>query len=299
MHKRFVSRFITWARRLYFHTPIASVAPEGMAHHNTADRAPQAGNSEQGSSIPLPPGVSAGCYTGFVDSPPPGLVRANPPEPTTYAVYRSARMGHPRVLNNDNAAMFHHIAKFFKTGYDLNGSHILLDLHCNICCTNQIEVPSKLCVNRSPDDTELLEEMMVLPCGHIFGADCMNEWIHTRRDEDTFPDCPMCRFPLFYPECAHEIRLRAYNPNFPREVQVPLTIPEGGVVPQYCPACRLEFAQYSIEKVLDAVYPRTVPVDLFRDASRCGPDDFAEFRARLRDDLFQSFCWSKKQFFSW
>ncbi|KAK3934326.1 hypothetical protein QBC46DRAFT_427973, partial [Diplogelasinospora grovesii] len=79
----------------------------------------------------------------------------------------------------------------------------------------------------------------VLPCGHVFGSGC---WERYERDRMRGPGrviiCPLagCGFELGYKRCPHRVEPRAPRVDLKN---LPLTIPEGGKVPDTCLCCRL------------------------------------------------------------
>ncbi|KAI0438305.1 hypothetical protein F4803DRAFT_555159 [Xylaria telfairii] len=44
-------------------------------------------------------------------------------------------------------------------------------------------------------------KFVVLPCGHVLGEDCLDEWYNALTYADPGPTCPICRGPLFI--CEH------------------------------------------------------------------------------------------------
>ncbi|KAK3307069.1 uncharacterized protein B0T15DRAFT_492569 [Chaetomium strumarium] len=98
-------------------------------------------------------------------------------------------------------------------------------LFCAICTESKLAFPSsdKYIGDSTPS---------LLPCGHVFGEQCLQLWL---QDHDT---CPVCRYKLQYELCAHPIlpcRLTYYDIMF-----VPRTIPDGGTVGTQCAPCKRE-----------------------------------------------------------
>ncbi|KAM0427604.1 hypothetical protein ACHAPT_007565 [Fusarium lateritium] len=47
---------------------------------------------------------------------------------------------------------------------------------------------------------------VILPCGHIFGAPCIKEWLNSCVERQTAPSCPSCRACSLHPGCGHFVR---------------------------------------------------------------------------------------------
>ncbi len=83
------------------------------------------------------------------------------------------------------------------------------------------------------------EYALVLPCGHLVGDQCMRTWRkHQERDTGRPPRCPLCKYSLQFKGCGHAIT-GVLAPVYPCDDvgQVPLTVPEGGRVPDQCHDC--------------------------------------------------------------
>ncbi|OTB07649.1 hypothetical protein M426DRAFT_8644 [Hypoxylon sp. CI-4A] len=249
---------------------------------------------------PLPPGVSEGSsYTGIPDHAPPGLVRVTPAVKISLREYQRELRGCRRYLTNDDVTLFGDIAQYLETGLDIFGNRILMDLTCQICQDKRLEVPLIVSPLRDPDDVYEVEPMVVLPCGHFFGAKCFEHWVETRRDEDMIPDCPLCRLVLAYVECGHHLVLRHYDPRFPRDGQLPLTLPEGGHFHEHCKSCRIEYLKFISCERQEVLFPSGVPGTAFHDADVCGPGDFKGLRNLERDNDLDTFFWAEKRFNYW
>ncbi|KAI1390320.1 uncharacterized protein F4822DRAFT_401544 [Hypoxylon trugodes] len=264
---------------------------------------PANGNPRPGSPMPvtgapLLPGVPEGTYTGTVAGPPPGLVRVTQPKQVTYQVYHNELRGRSRFLRNEHAPLFGDIAKFLSTGHDIYGNRIILNLTCDICRTEQLEVPPTVTPSRRPGEHNRLEQMLVLPCGHFFGFTCMQAWIAACKDRNAVPNCPACRFDLCYPECDHDIRLLPYMPDLPREIQVPMTIPEGGAIPAHCEHCRLQYVAMLSRTLADTCFP-AAPDAVFRNPDRCGPVQFEAASMHFHQTVMDTYLESNSRVFTW
>ncbi|GAP90414.2 putative cell cycle checkpoint protein [Rosellinia necatrix] len=69
-----------------------------------------------------------------------------------------------------------------------------LQVSCAICNTN-------LAVTAEPDFQH--EPFTMLPCGHVFGQQCLNQWFKLSRE----PSCPTCRRSMRHAHCGHAVPL--------------------------------------------------------------------------------------------
>ncbi|KAI1660282.1 hypothetical protein F4813DRAFT_401221 [Daldinia decipiens] len=245
----------------------------------------------------LPPGVTEDIYSSVRNTPPPGIVRAYPPKPISYAAYRKA-LDKVRVITNDDVSVFGDIAHYVEYGLDSAGRRVELYLTCHISQT-VLDVTSKTPRSRDLQDTSRSEPMAVLPCGHFFGFRGIDDWVRTRYNDNVCPDCPLCRFLLVYPQCGHEIRIRPYDPRFTRDGQLPLTIPEGGSVPDYCLRCRVDYLKLLGQQIAHQVYPDDIPFSAFTNPNRCGPVHFENKRIGLQDYLLDVASMAEGEFSHW
>ncbi|KAI1097507.1 hypothetical protein F4804DRAFT_347121 [Jackrogersella minutella] len=276
---------------MYTASRISTSGDEGFIH--------QPSNSGLAHSTLLPPGLLESQYDGPMDYPPPGLVRAMAPVIISEEEYRRERLGRQHVIDNSQVSLFSDFAQYFDSEFDMYGNRIFIDLTCGICGDCKLEVPSRVTPHRSPEETCQAESMSVLPCGHFFGSRCLDRWISTCKNEEKYGDCPLCRFPLYYEDCSHDIRIRPFDPRFHRINQLAHTIPEGGVVPAHCKSCRVDWIRHLAERMVETVYPRDVPESSFKDFSRCGPDQFRNGRASLRRDIFERFLVGEEAIHHW
>ncbi|KAI0817189.1 hypothetical protein GGR55DRAFT_693481 [Xylaria sp. FL0064] len=175
-----------------------------------------------------------------IDGHPPGLIHVSPPtlEPI-------------RVLNNENVSQFRDIRPYLDGGIDENGYPVVVDLDCSICCTSKLRVrqcmmPQSQSRNKSSssdangnnmDEIDAIENLSVLPCGHFFGAECLNTWFDTSKEEGSYElHCSTCRFPCWH-QCNHYIQPSNYDPSRSAMAHIPRTLPEGGRVPDKCKSC--------------------------------------------------------------
>ncbi|KAI1142849.1 hypothetical protein F5Y05DRAFT_420711 [Hypoxylon sp. FL0543] len=253
------------------------------------------------SSSSLPPGVSESHYKRdlYMDHPPPGLVRVTAPVILSDHEYQSQKKAQVRVLDQYDVSLFSDIVHYFDTGLDVHGKHVIINIPCQICGDAWLEMPPAVSTRMQPEEKSKLEPMAVLPCGHFFGARCMDRWIRTRRSEELVPDCPVCRLPLAYEECGHHVQIRHYDARFPRSGQLPLTLPEGGIIPYHCQGCRVEWIQFLGEQLAGTLYPREIPEEAFTDLSESGPGNFKQLRSLLRSDVLNTFFHTEQKFSHW
>ncbi|KAI1489726.1 hypothetical protein F5X96DRAFT_695569 [Biscogniauxia mediterranea] len=240
-----------------------------------------------------PPGVDPDSYHGVPDGPPPsaqGLVRVSAPIPAP--VHR---------ITNQDVALFSDIAPYFETGIDEDGHPVCIDLSCQICGYAKLEMPNKVAPRGSGIEHDPVEGLSVLPCGHFFGSECIEQWIHTQEMEEKTPCCPMCRFKLFYPDdyCGHAIPIHSYIGWLPRNRQTPLTIPEGGHVPGLCKMCTWDQISEHVRRLNNLVFPR-VPVGNFEPILGVrGPEMMARGAIDLGNDVYDMRTWTERQCLFW
>ncbi|KAK0715806.1 hypothetical protein B0H67DRAFT_250997 [Lasiosphaeris hirsuta] len=107
----------------------------------------------------------------------------------------------------------------------------------------------------------------LLPCGHVFGRACLEEWLSQGN-----LSCPACRIALVYPICRHAIRPRnLYEDTI---FTVPKTIPRGGVIDISCEIC-LEGTNHHVARQLWDSLTQVLTQAEYR-LSRCNPNDGVE-----------------------
>lgn len=99
------------------------------------------------------------------------------------------------------------------------------DLGCEICQVSKLQFRTS--DHGFPDSTPA-----ILPCGHIAGHRCLQEWL--RRNHN----CPFCRLNLEYELCDHTVQARPVNPA--NIHSLPRTLPEGGRIAAQCADCRVQ-----------------------------------------------------------
>jgi hypothetical protein len=112
-----------------------------------------------------------------------------------------------------------------------------------IICREQLAVPGIPPVNDDPNDDEHPRSAVVLPCGHLFCAECADTFISTlqaRQEAEGMADvwvrCLVCKQLLEMTGCDH-ICEGVFVGSDPLRT-VPLTLPEGGRFPYMCHDCQ-------------------------------------------------------------
>ena len=101
------------------------------------------------------------------------------------------------------------------------------DISCRICRVSVLSV--------NPNDPSVTDETpAIMPCGHVAGAECLAALMESM-DPGTW-NCPFCRTPLIHLGCGHRVREKVLT--WHTLVNLPKTVPMGGVVPQFCQECR-------------------------------------------------------------
>jgi hypothetical protein len=174
-----------------------------------------------------------------------------------YSEYRPHKR---RNVLISNPSQFRDIAPYLDTGVDDQHNTVRVDLSCAIC-DRILALPEAVSTVGHIDAD--IEPLVVTPCGHLLGYHCLE--IHCRyRDEDDEErlldppggrNCPVCRFKFLYPLCRHRMKLRPYDIKVARHQQTPLTILEGGMVPEQCPECDRKDAEACISELVHELLP--------------------------------------------
>ncbi|KAI1802394.1 hypothetical protein F4811DRAFT_529597 [Daldinia bambusicola] len=205
----------------------------------------------------------------------------------------------PRAISlPPGVSVFGDFAKYIEPGLDSAGRQVELDLTCIISNTS-LDVYTRNSRPRDPDDAARTEPMAVLPCGHYFGFKGIDDWIRTRVTDEMPPDCPACRFFLIYPQCGHEIKIRPYDARFQRDGQLPLTIPEGGIVPEYCWRCRVDWIRAMSQHLAYEIYPEDIPARAFINRHHCGEIEFESKRIRFQDKILDTAFMAEADYSHW
>ncbi|ROT40539.1 hypothetical protein SODALDRAFT_330264 [Sodiomyces alkalinus F11] len=102
-------------------------------------------------------------------------------------------------------------------------------IHCQICkCTRLLFQSEEAAQEADGSWGDSVPAMM--PCGHVAGAACLDAWF---ADHDT---CPFCRRRLVYRKCGHKVTTR--HVTHEGLFLIPMTIPEGGAIPDLCIKCQ-------------------------------------------------------------
>lgn len=210
-----------------------------------------------------------------------------------------------------NPSQFREIAKYFSSDAprrDDEGNEVSIEASC-MSCGSLLEMPDAL----MPADYPQLEAvpLVVLPCGHMFCSHCLDKHFEFKYEltrtlhhqhyalwEDVCPDCPMCRLPLRYETCLHDMEFRAYDPVRPREDQLPLTIPEGGWIADTCQACAAEDAEDGIVEFSYMVLP-DLPRANYTRPTVGGPEHADEARRHLVSMIRDAIQWRDSAISSW
>ncbi|KAI0533078.1 hypothetical protein GGR58DRAFT_506753 [Xylaria digitata] len=215
---------------------------------------PNAHTEQSSTSVTLPPGLSADqYYRDLPKGPPPGLVRVG--EPT---------LAPTRLLTNEDVSLFSDFAHYLDTGVDENGFPVVIDLTCLICTERKLLVQASVAARSQ----QAHERLAILPCGHFMGENCLSRWLLSTGlyNYNSCTHCPLCRFELAY-ECGHFILPYKYNPFMRRGKQIPITLPEGGKIPDECEICYKGNMDWAIDKSQDLLFPRGIISDLRFDSS--------------------------------
>lgn len=101
-----------------------------------------------------------------------------------------------------------------------------------ITCTEDIDRSASQCsiCRESLGDESCqgdAEKACILPCAHIFGRECISQWLQTSPNHN----CPTCRHSMLYVECQHPI--------WPMDLDIWKSRPSKlQKVPDKCPLCR-------------------------------------------------------------
>ncbi|TLS25680.1 hypothetical protein PpBr36_07965 [Pyricularia pennisetigena] len=118
---------------------------------------------------------------------------------------------------------------------------------CEICKASNLEIRELGNIISSSTTGDETEKATVLPCGHMFGKDCLASW--RSANEDGF-SCPTCRSSLIFSSCGHTVPGLTVG----RTADVPLTSPEGGRIPTHCNDCRLSKIQNGCVELARLIY---------------------------------------------
>ncbi|KAK5635491.1 hypothetical protein RRF57_011203 [Xylaria bambusicola] len=215
-------------------------------------------NGSTGPNLQCPPGLSPEEYEkSLLKGPPPGLVRVSAPVNTP-----------TRVLTNEDVSLFGDFARYLGEGGNIDdeGFIVKLDLKCGICFDHPLWVADCASPDEHFHSTELFEGIVVIPCGHYYGSECLDEWLRTSNregfanQEGAF-SCPACRYSLKY-RCGHYLAPIEYSPDTHRNQTVPLTIPEGGHVSHYCEDCAEQRVDRAIDELRGLLFQPIMPSDL-------------------------------------
>lgn len=89
------------------------------------------------------------------------------------------------------------------------------------------------------------ETPAILPCGHVFGLKCINEWL------EAHSTCPTCRLELRHKRCGHPVKAGPIHTL--NVMKIPRTIPRGGWIEESCGKCWNRARQEEARRVYRAV----------------------------------------------
>ncbi|KAI0185414.1 hypothetical protein EV127DRAFT_412251 [Xylaria flabelliformis] len=251
---------------------VESQFPNGHKSHPWRVSSPAHSCSHSRSQGP-PPGVSADEYfSGLPNSPPPGLVRVSPAKPAPV-----------RRITNETASLFGDFARYIDDGVDEDGNPVVIDLTCCICMESKLLVSNCQAAN-SCGNSSTFEDLTIMPCGHFMGFTCLYNWLLTTDRQN--PTCPLCRFKLVY-RCGHDLEPREYTYLLPRREQVPLTLPEGGMVPHSCDVCYEKCIEDALTRLRYLLFPSDIVTgDLqYEDSAEILSNTSELFKRRTLDYL--------------
>ncbi|CAG7559247.1 unnamed protein product [Fusarium equiseti] len=106
-----------------------------------------------------------------------------------------------------------------------------LRLTCDICFELMATSPGQNLGN-------LCHEAFILPCGHMFGQSCIEEWMKGARRRHYKYSCPACRATMKqHSKCGHPIRGRCIPPSRDEYPNVSSVRSEGGGQLSRCTRC--------------------------------------------------------------
>lgn len=235
-------------------------------------------------SHPSPPGVDMDStyHHGVPTGPPPGLIRT-----------MSGVCLPPRILTDEDVTLFADIAPYLDCSVDADGRRVCIDITCMICQMCKLVVSDNSMAPHVKVESESWETMMVMPCGHFFGSECLMHWLCISEK----PLCPLCRLELVYEYCGHRIPPRQYDPGQARVCSVPMTWNEGGAFPSLCCECVETKVDEAVCKLQRMLFPLYCPEgDLrFRDSM----DELAESSMEFRRVVLDFERLAKQLFVRW
>lgn len=89
------------------------------------------------------------------------------------------------------------------------------------------------------------ETPAILPCGHVFGLKCINEWL------EAHSTCPTCRLELRHGKCGHPVKAGPIHTL--NVMKIPRTISRGGWIEESCGKCWTRAKQEEAKRVYEAV----------------------------------------------
>ncbi|KAI0181279.1 hypothetical protein GGR52DRAFT_26912 [Hypoxylon sp. FL1284] len=136
-----------------------------------------------------------------------------------------------------NASLYSAIRSVIETLAGPNGEPATLDLACAMCW-EPLAVPAAVAPRRRGRARAQRERILVLPCGHFFGHECVEKWVYARYAGGGMLRCPTCRRDVFHRGCGHPVTGWTVGAGADGPVLgVPLTLPEGGRVALTCARC--------------------------------------------------------------
>lgn len=190
------------------------------------------------------------------------------------------------VLTDNEVSVFSDLAPFLRNKQTEDTSRpVYIDLTCRICLDSKLEMPAQF---SQPSATGNTEPFTVIPCGHIFGHNCLLKYVNDKIWNNGAPTCPICRFSFRYSEWRHQIPIRSYDAWLKRRGQLPLTAAEGGRAHPSCFSCSRDAFESELDIIEDMIYP-VEAANSYIDPMNNGLVVVSRLRQEMRRSLLRQF----------